>query len=745
MPKVCTGYRKFVLIASFFLSLTALRSSLIRGSHRLESPYRSNKLLVFSAYYGLIGQYQSIFTYLYFAPFREDGREDNIIGGKTFMNKRLATLLSLGLVLCLLAGCVGTPVVYNCTEDHSTTAPVETTPNTPSGSQTPVVGALKTGLAIVGNITGSKSAEYADYDITMVAVLVDEGGIIRDCIIDGISAKVNLDGSGNITSQPEEILTKNQLGENYGMVAYGGAKYEWNVQAEALAQYAVGKTVEELRSGAINEQGKAPEGSDLASTATIYLGGYVSAIETAVANAQVLGAQSGDVLKLGILPAMDAGWVPGEGGDATVTVDAAALTENNSRVTSCLIDSLQAKVSFDGTGTITTDLSTPLQTKNELGENYGMVAYGGAIAEWNVQAASFASYICGKTAEEIEGIAVNENMTAAEVDLASSVTIAIGEFQNLILTTLAQVRENAPTAPLKTGLAIVGNISGSENASKADYDVTVVAVLVDEAGVIQACIIDGISAKTTFDATGAVTSAPTAPISTKNELGDGYGMVAYGGAKYEWNVQAAALAEYAVGKTVGELRNGAVNEQGRAPEGTDLASTATIYLGGYVSAIEAAVANAQALGAQSGDSLKLAVLPTMEATGMANEGGSSTLTVDATALTENQGVVTSCLIDSLQAKVAFDGTGTITTDLTAPLQTKNELGENYGMVAWGGAIAEWNVQAASFASYICGKTGEEIRGIAVNEKTAPTEVDLVSSVTIAIGGFQALVLKALGA
>ena len=50
----------------------------------------------------------------------------------------------------------------------------------------------------------------------------------------------------------------------------------------------------------------------------------------------------------------------------------------------------------------------------------------------------------------------------------------------------------------------------------------------------------------------------------------------------------------------------------------------------------------------------------------------------------------------------FDVTGTVTTDLTAPVQTKNELGENYGMVAWGGAIAEWDAQDAAFSSYITG-------------------------------------------
>ena len=199
-----------------------------------------------------------------------------------------------------------------------------------------------------------------------------------------------------------------------------------------------------------------------------------------------------------------------------------------------------------------------------------------------------------------------------------------------------------------------------------------------------------------------------------------------------------------MGKTVDELKNGAIDESGKAPAGTDLASTATIYLGGYVSAIETAVANATHLGAQAGDELKLAVMSSVDSSksATADEAGLAQLDCDVTALTVKDGIITSCTIDSLQAKVNFDNTGAITTDLSAPMQTKNELGENYGMKAWGGAVAEWNEQAASFAQYVTGKTADEVAGIAVNEKTAPTEADLASSVTIAVGGFQALIGKA---
>lgn len=308
------------------------------------------------------------------------------------------------------------------------------------------------------------------------------------------------------------------------------------------------------------------------------------------------------------------------------------------------------------------------------------------------------------------------------------------------------VADTEPVAEgaLKTGMAIVAGIGDSENAKQAKYDVTLVAVTVDDAGVIHNCIIDGLGATVEFDATGTIASDTSAAVQTKTELGDNYGMVAYGGAKHEWYQQAGALADYAVGKTVDELKNGAIDETGKAPEGTDLASTATIYLGGYVSAIEEAVNNAQHLGAQAGDELRLASISNLgsSASATAEAAGVAQLDCDVTALTVKDGVITSCMIDSLQAKVAFDATGAITTDLSAPVQTKNQLGEGYGMKAWGGAAYEWNEQAASFAAYATGKTAEQVSGIAVTDGKA-TEADLASSVTISIGGFQALIEKAM--
>ena len=304
--------------------------------------------------------------------------------------------------------------------------------------------------------------------------------------------------------------------------------------------------------------------------------------------------------------------------------------------------------------------------------------------------------------------------------------------------------QSAPEGAVKTGLAIVPVVKGTdagEADGKVEFDVTLVAVTVDDNGVITDCVIDSLGTTVAFTNAGAINPETNKAPVTKNELGEAYGMKAYAGSKYEWNEQAAALADYAVGKTVDELKNGAVDETGHAAD-ADLATVATIYIGSYVEAIEVAVNNAQHLGAQAGDELRLATTAKVSFTdAAADANGLIQLDCDAVALTMKDGVITSCALDSLQAKVNVDATGVV-KDLNAAPLTKNQLGENYGMVAWGGAKYEWNEQAANFAAYVTGKTPAEVSGIAVNEATYPTDADLTTGVTIAIGGFQALIAKA---
>ena len=300
--------------------------------------------------------------------------------------------------------------------------------------------------------------------------------------------------------------------------------------------------------------------------------------------------------------------------------------------------------------------------------------------------------------------------------------------------------------PVKTGLSVTTALSGTDATADAEgtaqADITIVAVTVDAEGVINSCVIDQIQAKNTFNAAGEITTEDTVFLS-KNELGSDYGMVAWGGAIAEWDAQAAALAEYVVGKTVEEVKGISIVEGGKAGD-ADLASSATMAIAGFIDPIVAAVNNAQDLGAAHWDTLKLVSVttPADNASATADKAGTASAYATVAAVTMHYDEITSCVIDAVQANVAFDTAGKITTDFSAPVLTKNEKGADYGMVAWGGAIAEWNEQAASFASYITGKTVSEVAGIAVDEKTKPTDTDLLASVTIKIGDFKTLIEKA---
>lgn len=354
--------------------------------------------------------------------------------------KKIPLILTIILIVSLLAGCAGTPVVYytDCTcpagAHDNTAADVDTTPVLSEG-------ALKTGLYIGTAIGDSKAATTeangtAKYDVLIAAVLVDDKGVIHNCIIDGVSASIEFNAAGEITTKLDAApVTKNELGDTYGMRKASSIGAEWNEQAAAIAKFTVGKTVEEFEKGAISETGKAPEGTDLASSATMYMSSYVDAVKKAVANAKPLGAQTGDALKMAtIMKISDSKSASAEkDGTAQLDVDVVALTVKGETITSCYLDSTQAKVAFDATGAIkTADLTAPVPTKTELGENYGMVAWGKAKAEWNEQAASFAKYVTGKTASEVAGIAVTEGKTPADADLVSSVTIKINGFMDLI-------------------------------------------------------------------------------------------------------------------------------------------------------------------------------------------------------------------------------------------------------------------------------------------------------------------------
>lgn len=308
----------------------------------------------------------------------------------------------------------------------------------------------------------------------------------------------------------------------------------------------------------------------------------------------------------------------------------------------------------------------------------------------------------------------------------------------LLVSCIPAMAEDAE--PVKTGLSFVTSVAKSKDGS-AQTNIALTAVTVDDNGVITACVIDYIQAKITFDATGKLTTDKATTFKSKNELGDGYGMRGASSIQKEWNEQAAAFAAYCVGKTIEELKAMPLDEAGKP---VDLVTSCTLAANDFLPGVEDAVNNAAHMGAKKGDVLKLTQVSTMSKSKDATEtaNGQAQVYAHVAAITLDADVITSCYIDAVQATVKFDAEGKITSDVTAPVQSKNVIKEGYGMKDISPIKKEWYEQAAAFCSFVTGKTLSEACGMSLTEKGSPADVDLATSCTIGVTDFIKLLIKA---
>ncbi len=302
---------------------------------------------------------------------------------------------------------------------------------------------------------------------------------------------------------------------------------------------------------------------------------------------------------------------------------------------------------------------------------------------------------------------------------------------------------------LKTGLYAATSYDGSSDAQGGEaglvkIQVTLVAVTVDAGGRIDGLRIDQIQAETAFSETGKITGDTAAPMTSKNDLGSGYGMASASSIGKEWDAQMRAFEAYCIGKTVAALKGIAFDDAGK-PADPDLAASVTLSTAYFVNYIEAAANSAQSLGAMRGDTLALAVAGDRRDSKSAEGGDNGYVRADlsmAAVTTGADGVITSCVIDGLQADLAFGANGKLAGDTTGQPKTKNELGNAYGLAGSSAIGKEWREQALALAAYVTGKTAAQVEGIALDETGKADDADLLSSVTISIADYVALVARA---
>ena len=351
--------------------------------------------------------------------------------------KRLSTmLLAAILTASALTACAG-----NAATPSSTSESAAASVSAPAASSK-----IKTGLAVL--TTSAKSTDAgendgaAKSDSVVAAVMLGEDGKILACNLDVLQSAINFSNEGKIlTDLDTTFKTKQELKEDYGMKGVSKIQKEWYEQANFLSAYVIGKTVEEVKGIAVDEKG-VPTNAELTASVTIKIPDYIAAIEKAAANAVETVATAQDQLGLAmvnnIAKSKDAG--ENNGLAQTYTTYAAVTVGADGKITGCALDATQANVNFDTTGKITTDLSATVKTKNELKEGYGMKGVSKIGKEWYEQAAAYAAYAIGKTADEVSGIAVDESEKPTDSELLAGVTVSIGDFNAVVAKAVANAK-----------------------------------------------------------------------------------------------------------------------------------------------------------------------------------------------------------------------------------------------------------------------------------------------------------------
>ena len=286
---------------------------------------------------------------------------------------------------------------------------------------------LKFGMGV--HISASATDATADKEgqgkatINVAVITVDADGKVVACQIDTADNTVKYTAEGKAVTN-DGFKTKYELGNDYNMVAYGGAAKEWFEQADAFESVVVGKTLDEIKA-LVAEGGKGTD-AVISAGCTITVTEFVGAIEKAFANLADSNATASSTLKLGMSTEQSTADATEEknGSNQVATTIVAAAIDAEGKVVAAANDCVQVKFTFDTTGVSTYDATNVAKSKRELGNDYGMSKRG--AKEWFEQADAFNGLCIGKTVAEIVAFCAADNYGTDEVKAAGCTILVDG-------------------------------------------------------------------------------------------------------------------------------------------------------------------------------------------------------------------------------------------------------------------------------------------------------------------------------
>lgn len=330
----------------------------------------------------------------------------------------------------------------------------------------------------------------------------------------------------------------------------------------------------------------------------------------------------------------------------------------------------------------------------------------------------------------------------------SSSEPVVSSSEPVVTSSEAEVTSEEPALKRYFGLGSVAYYNLAARGTHVQTDIDYVAVVVDEAGVIEHLRLDVVQIKNELidglHVLESTLNGESGDIKSKWELLADYNMKGSSGISKEWYEQALAFETWSVGKTVAEIK--AAMTDADLTDGVNIGVTITVDL--FVEALENAIAN------------KVEVEGEVAAIGVGGKGALSlkrgtTETngydwyVAAAAFDEDEKVLAAA-IDTFQIRYAIqpaegevaaraivDTAGVQVVAEESRIKGKQELKEAYGMKGSSPIEKEWYEQAAALVEYLVGK---DIATALGEESTLSNGVEI--GVTVKVDGYRDTLLEA---
>ena len=287
------------------------------------------------------------------------------------------------------------------------------------------------------------AATNAQVDIHVAAVTLDAEGKIVSCDLDAIQVKASVDATGAIAADAAtEFTSKYDLKEGYNMKGASPIGKEWYEQVDAYELWVVGKTVDEVKAGVGADEYPADE--TLKTGCTIKIGDITKAVVDACEKAVDTDATSADTLGVSLIGEMTKATNAADAENGVGTFQAyvnfAAVTKTaDGTISAVAIDSIQAYPTWGADGVLTTDANQDVRTKYAKQGDYGMqVASSLEKGEWFQQIDVFKQSIVGKTADDVNAIAVDEGGYPTDETLRTGCTMKVAAYKTVVVKALSK-------------------------------------------------------------------------------------------------------------------------------------------------------------------------------------------------------------------------------------------------------------------------------------------------------------------